>query len=71
MQIVLQEGEYLVGMAGEFGNYHGVVVVGKLGFRTNKKSYGPFGNTGGTPFSLPISGTVLGSGFKKRNKQVI
>ncbi|CAL9041341.1 unnamed protein product [Musa banksii] len=48
-EIVLQEGEYLVGMAGEVANYHGVVVVGKLGFSTNKKAYGPFGNAGGTP----------------------
>ncbi|CAL9041338.1 unnamed protein product [Musa banksii] len=61
-EIVLQEGEYLVGMTGEFGNYHGVVVVGKLGFSTNKKSYGPFGNTRGTPFSLPIAAGKI-SGF--------
>ncbi|CAL9166725.1 protein GOS9-like [Musa acuminata AAA Group] len=69
-EIVLQEGEYLVGMAGEFGNYHGVVVVGKLGFSTNKKSYGPFGNTGGTPFSLPIAAGKI-SGFFGRGGDFI
>ncbi|CAL9041340.1 unnamed protein product [Musa banksii] len=69
-EIVLQEGEYLVGMTGEFANYHGVVVVGKLGFSTNKKSYGPFGNTGGTPFSLPIAAGKI-SGFFGRDGQFL
>ncbi|URE30815.1 Mannose glucose-specific lectin [Musa troglodytarum] len=66
-EIVLEEDEYLVGMAGEVASYHGVVVVGKLGFTTNKKAYGPFGNTGGTPFSLPIAAGKI-SGFFGRGQ---
>ncbi|CAL9086872.1 unnamed protein product [Musa acuminata var. zebrina] len=67
-EIVLQEGEYLVGMAGEFGNYHGAVVLGKLGFSTNNKAYGPFGNTGGTPFSLPIAAGKISGFFGRGGK---
>ncbi|URE39932.1 Mannose glucose-specific lectin [Musa troglodytarum] len=69
-EIVLEEDEYLVGMAGEVASYHGVVVVGKLGFTTNKKAYGPFGNTGGTPFSLPIAAGKI-SGFFGRGGQFL
>ncbi|RWW21725.1 hypothetical protein GW17_00014115 [Ensete ventricosum] len=69
-EIVLAEDEHLVGMAGEVANYHGLVVVGKLGFTTNKKTYGPFGNTGGTPFSLPITAGKI-SGFFGRGGQFI
>ncbi|URE24366.1 Jacalin-like lectin domain containing protein, partial [Musa troglodytarum] len=69
-KIVLEEDEYLVGMAGEFASYHGVVVVGKLGFTTNQNAYGPFGNTGGTPFSLPIAAGKI-SGFFGRDGQFL
>ncbi|URE25704.1 Mannose glucose-specific lectin [Musa troglodytarum] len=69
-ELVLEEDEYLVGMAGEVASYHGVVVVGKLGFTTNKKAYGPFGNTGGTPFSLPIAAGKI-SGFFGRGGQFL
>nr|4PIT_A Chain A, Ripening-associated protein [Musa acuminata]4PIT_B Chain B, Ripening-associated protein [Musa acuminata]4PIT_C Chain C, Ripening-associated protein [Musa acuminata]4PIT_D Chain D, Ripening-associated protein [Musa acuminata] len=67
-EIVLQEGEYLVGMAGEVANYTGAVVLGKLGFSTNKKAYGPFGNTGGTPFSLPIAAGKISGFFGRGGK---
>ncbi|CAL9135652.1 unnamed protein product [Musa textilis] len=69
-KIVLEEDESLVGMEGEFASYHGVVVVGKLGFTTNKNAYGPFGNTGGTPFSLPIAAGKI-SGFFGRDGQFL
>ncbi|CAL9135654.1 unnamed protein product [Musa textilis] len=69
-KIVLEEDESLVGMEGEFAGYHGVVVVGKLGFTTNKNAYGPFGNTGGTPFSLPIAAGKI-SGFFGRDGQFL
>ncbi|URE39930.1 Mannose glucose-specific lectin [Musa troglodytarum] len=69
-ELVLEEDEYLVGMAGEVASYHGVVVVGKLGLITNKKAYGPFGNTGGTPFSLPIAAGKI-SGFFGRDGQFL
>ncbi|CAL9135658.1 unnamed protein product [Musa textilis] len=67
-ELVLEEDEYLVGMAGEVASYHGVVVVGKLGFITNKKAYGPFGNTGGTPFSLPIAAGKISGFFGRGGK---
>ncbi|URE30999.1 Mannose glucose-specific lectin [Musa troglodytarum] len=67
-KIVLEEDEYLVGMEGEFASYHGVVVVGKLGFTTNKKAYGPFGNMGGTPFDIPIAAGKISGFFGRGGK---
>nr|AAA32677.1 jacalin [Artocarpus integer] len=53
--------EYIVDVSGYTGKVSGYVVVRSLTFKTNKKTYGPYGVTSGTPFNLPIeNGLVVG-----------
>nr|ARQ31656.1 lectin [Artocarpus nitidus subsp. lingnanensis] len=53
--------EYIVQVNGHIGKVIGYTVVRSLTFKTNKKTYGPYGVTSGTPFSLPIEkGLVVG-----------
>nr|XP_009413935.2 PREDICTED: protein GOS9-like [Musa acuminata subsp. malaccensis] len=60
-EIPLQEDEYLVGVEGSVDTMWGITLVRNLTLRTNKKSYGPFGTSGGKPFSVPVaSGKIIG-----------
>nr|XP_009413448.1 PREDICTED: agglutinin alpha chain-like [Musa acuminata subsp. malaccensis] len=60
-EIPLQEDEYLVGVDGSVDTILGITLVRNLTMRTNKKSYGPFGTSGGKPFSVPVvSGKIIG-----------
>ncbi|XP_064975317.1 protein GOS9-like [Musa acuminata AAA Group] len=59
--ISLQEDEYLVGVEGSVDTMWGLTLVRNLTLRTNKDSYGPFGSSGGIPFSVPlVSGKIIG-----------
>ncbi|XP_065018829.1 protein GOS9-like [Musa acuminata AAA Group] len=60
-EIPLQEDEYLVGVEGSVDTLGRITLVRNLTLRTNKKSYGPFGTSGGKPFSVPVaSGKIIG-----------
>lgn len=50
--------EYLTSVEGYHGrvNAWGPLLIRSLTFKSNKKTYGPFGNQEGTSFSFPISG---------------
>ncbi|XP_010273654.1 PREDICTED: mannose/glucose-specific lectin-like [Nelumbo nucifera] len=57
--------EYLTSISGTFGrrwkNQNGHVVVRSIQFNTNARSYGPYGSTDGTAFSLPVKqGKIVG-----------
>ncbi|URE28811.1 Mannose glucose-specific lectin [Musa troglodytarum] len=59
--IPLQEDEYLVGIEGSVDTLGRITLVRNLTLRTNKKSHGPFGTSGGKPFSVPVaSGKITG-----------
>nr|ASR74827.1 mannose-binding lectin [Morus alba var. multicaulis] len=66
--------EFLVSVSG----YTGVLprlatgkdVIRSLTFKTNKKTYGPYGTEEGTPFSLPIENGLI-VGFKGRSGYVV
>ncbi|EXB51027.1 hypothetical protein L484_023729 [Morus notabilis] len=45
-------------------------VIRSLTFKTNKKTYGPYGDEEGTPFSLPIENGLI-VGFKGRSGFVL
>nr|UVC55197.1 lectin [Pteroceltis tatarinowii] len=55
--------EYIIEVSGYTGNVSGYTVVRSLTFKTNKKTYGPYGVTSGTPFNLPIENGLI-VGFK-------
>ncbi|XP_064937485.1 jacalin-related lectin 19-like [Musa acuminata AAA Group] len=60
-EIPLQEDEYLVGVEGSVDTMSEITLVRNLTLRTNKESYGPFGSSGGKPFSIPVaSGKIVG-----------
>ncbi|CAL9147889.1 unnamed protein product, partial [Musa hybrid cultivar] len=60
-EIPLHEDEYLVGVEGSVDTLGRITLVRNLTLRTNKKSYGPFGTSGGKPFSVPVaSGKIIG-----------
>ncbi|XP_064937489.1 protein GOS9-like [Musa acuminata AAA Group] len=60
-EIPLQEDEYLVGVEGSVDTLGRITLVRNLTLRTNKRSYGPFGTSGGKPFSVPVaSGKIIG-----------
>ncbi|CAL9038885.1 jacalin-related lectin 19-like [Musa acuminata AAA Group] len=60
-EIPLQEDEYLVGVEGSVDTILETTLVRNLTLRTNKESYGPFGTSGGKPFSLPVAaGKIIG-----------
>lgn len=50
--------EFLTSIHGYYGRTHewGPVLIRSLTFKSNKKTYGPFGNEEGTSFSIPMSG---------------
>nr|P18674.2 RecName: Full=Agglutinin alpha chain; AltName: Full=MPA [Maclura pomifera]1JOT_A Chain A, AGGLUTININ [Maclura pomifera]3LLY_A Chain A, Agglutinin alpha chain [Maclura pomifera]3LLZ_A Chain A, Agglutinin alpha chain [Maclura pomifera]3LM1_A Chain A, Agglutinin alpha chain [Maclura pomifera]3LM1_C Chain C, Agglutinin alpha chain [Maclura pomifera]3LM1_E Chain E, Agglutinin alpha chain [Maclura pomifera]3LM1_G Chain G, Agglutinin alpha chain [Maclura pomifera]3LM1_I Chain I, Agglutinin alph len=55
--------EYIVEVSGYVGKVEGYTVIRSLTFKTNKQTYGPYGVTNGTPFSLPIENGLI-VGFK-------
>ena len=55
--------EYITEVSGYTGKVRGYTVVRSLTFKTNKKTYGPYGVTSGTPFNLPIENGLI-VGFK-------
>ncbi|XP_031401926.1 jacalin-related lectin 4-like [Punica granatum] len=53
--------EYLTSISGYTGDFLGTTVVRSLTFQSNKKTHGPFGYSGGTPFSFTTStGKLVG-----------
>ncbi|KAJ8772729.1 hypothetical protein K2173_027906 [Erythroxylum novogranatense] len=50
--------EFLTSVSGHYGNINdwGPVLIRSLTFESNKRTYGPFGVTQGTCFSLPVTG---------------
>ncbi|KAJ8755864.1 hypothetical protein K2173_024409 [Erythroxylum novogranatense] len=53
--------EFLVSLRGYYGNHRNSTVIKSLMFKSNRRTYGPFGREGGTPFKLTIeSGSVVG-----------
>ncbi|CAL9156414.1 unnamed protein product, partial [Musa hybrid cultivar] len=50
--ISLQEDEYLVGVEGSVDTMWEITLVRNLTLTTNKESFGPFGSSGGKPFSI-------------------
>ncbi|VAI81866.1 unnamed protein product [Triticum turgidum subsp. durum] len=65
-EIVLGPGEVVTAVSGTITKHNNLDVIQTLKFVTNKKSYGPYGNTGnakvGTPFSAvaPNGKTIVG-----------
>lgn len=57
--------EYLTGVSGYYSPMWrgGSPVIRSLMFRSNRRTFGPFGVEGGTPFSLPMEGGQI-VGFK-------
>lgn len=49
-------------VSGTTGDFNGATVVTSLSIVTNVKTYGPFGNVNGSPFSIPEKdgGSVVG-----------
>ena len=64
MQINFAPDEHVTAVEGTFGRCRSVteVVVTSLTFRTNKgRTYGPYGEETGTPFSIPAAnGCIVG-----------
>jgi hypothetical protein len=70
VQINLSAGEHVTAVEGTTGNFERVsdVVVTSLTFRTNTgRMYGPYGNTVGTPFSVPAANGACIVGFWGRS----
>nr|GMD30462.1 Glycosyl transferase, family 14 [Ipomoea batatas] len=57
--------EYLTSISGYYGPQRGSLVVRSLTFKSNQRTFGPFGLEEGTPFSLPMEGGKI-VGFKGR-----
>ncbi|KAG9148066.1 hypothetical protein Leryth_003643 [Lithospermum erythrorhizon] len=58
--------EYLTGISGTIGTYHGDETVKSLAFHTNVTTYGPFGRGRGGTFTLPVEDGVI-VGFHGRS----
>ncbi|XP_019180502.1 PREDICTED: jacalin-related lectin 19-like isoform X1 [Ipomoea nil] len=53
--------EYLRGVSGTYGNYHGLTVLRSIKFETNVTTRGPHGTNDGTPFSFAVQdGKIVG-----------
>ncbi|KAJ8756003.1 hypothetical protein K2173_024548 [Erythroxylum novogranatense] len=58
--------EFLVGVSGYYGNFWFMYVIRSITFESNRRTYGPFGDEVGTPFTFTVeSGSVVG--FKGRS----
>ncbi|XP_019198333.1 PREDICTED: jacalin-related lectin 19-like [Ipomoea nil] len=58
--------EYLTSISGYYGPQRGSLVIRSLTFKSNQRTFGPFGLEEGTPFSLPMEGGKI-VGFKGRS----
>jgi hypothetical protein len=69
MQFVLGASEFLKEVSGTFGIYdrdqHNIIT--SLKFITNVKTYGPFGEAKGTPFTIPVQKNSSIVGFFGRS----
>ncbi|GLT96551.1 hypothetical protein SLE2022_141640 [Rubroshorea leprosula] len=53
--------EHLISISGTYGHFAGLLTITSLSFITNRATYGPFGTTSGTSFSIPMNNsTVVG-----------
>ncbi|GKV44482.1 hypothetical protein SLEP1_g51663 [Rubroshorea leprosula] len=53
--------EHLISISGTYGPFAGLLTITSLSFITNRATYGPFGTTSGTSFSIPMNNsTVVG-----------
>lgn len=66
-EVSLSDDEYLVTISGTVGvfpvYYPDQQVVTSITFVSNKRSYGPYGDGGGTGFSLPLEGGRIAGFF--------
>lgn len=61
IQFSLSEGENLIGISGTFGKVSNNIVITSLSFKTDIKSYGPFGTKDGETFAVPVTkGRIVG-----------
>ncbi|CAL5089661.1 unnamed protein product [Urochloa decumbens] len=60
--IQLAESEFITQVSGTIGSYGGVTAVTSIKFVTSLKSYGPWGQEKGTPFTVPVqtNGGIVG-----------
>lgn len=63
--------EILKKVLGTTGEFQGATVVTSLTFVTNVKTYGPYGNANGTPFSYPERSSDEVVGFYGRNGSLL
>lgn len=55
-QVTFADDEDLIQVSGTVGSFNGATVITSLSFHTNiGKTYGPYGQGGGTSFSLPVT----------------
>lgn len=67
MQIKLQyPEEFLVSVSGHYSVFNGSQVIRSLSFKTNRRSFGPFGVEEGTPFTFSMDGGSI-VGFNGRS----
>ncbi|PON75634.1 Jacalin-like lectin domain containing protein [Trema orientale] len=69
MEITLQfPEEYLVSVSGHYSPvvYGGSPVLRSLTFKSNKRTFGPYGAEEGTPFTFPMDGGLI-VGFRGRS----
>jgi hypothetical protein len=68
MQIELSDSEFVKEVSGTFAVHAEVVnVINSIKLVTNVKTYGPFGQDNGTPFSVPVQGNNGVAGFFGRS----
>lgn len=62
MQIQFSLSEYLTGISGTIASSPYGVIITSLTLVTNTRTYGPYGQVGGTPFQIPIQikGSIVG-----------
>ena len=58
LEFVFDDDEKIVNISGQAGN-----LIDQLSIRTNKKTYGPFGGKGGSPWSVDIDPKDIVGGF--------
>ncbi|CAL5079501.1 unnamed protein product [Urochloa decumbens] len=60
--IQLAESEFITQVSGTIGSYGGVTAVTSIKFVTSLKTYGPWGQEKGTPFTVPVqtNGGIVG-----------
>lgn len=69
--IQLASSEFVKEVSGTFGTYEGLNIITSLKFVTNVKTYGPFGQGNGTPFTVPVQDNSSVVGFFGRGGQYL